>query len=73
MRREDITKGVHTLKELSINMRSFMAYLELKKHNDTATLTFIDDMNKCCTTLTELFENEFLNLIERERLEDDGK
>lgn len=74
MSRENITKGVHTLKKLAINIRSFMAYLETKEKNDVAILTFIDEMNNCCSILTELFENEFTNMIaEKARMEDDGK
>ena len=72
MSESNIIKGVSALKELAMNIRSFMDYNRDK--NNITTLTFLDEMNHCCSTLTEIFENEFTNMInEKARLEDDGK
>lgn len=72
MSESNIVKGVSALKELAMNIRSFMDYN--KDKNNITTLTFLDEMNHCCSTLTEIFENEFTNMIEeKERMEDDGK
>ena len=72
MSETNIIKGVSALKRLAMNIRSFMDYNKAK--NNITTLTFLDEMNYCCSILTEIFENEFTNMIEeKERMEDDGK
>ena len=74
MKERNILKGVAILKELAINLRSFIEYIEAQEKEDITTVTFINEMNKCCSILTDIFESEFKNLIiERERMEDDGK
>lgn len=74
MNEKNIVKGISVLKELAMNIRSFMDYNYNKYENNIKTLTFLDEMNHCCSTLTEIFENEFTNMIEeKERIEDDGK
>ena len=74
MKESNILKGVTTLKELAVNLRSFIEYTEKKEREDVTTLTFLDEMNHCCSILTDIFETEFLSVIkDKERFEDDGK
>lgn len=69
MSRANITKGIETLRELAISLR----YV-IEKNNDIALAPPINEMNRCCSVLTDIFENEFINLIDKEeRMEDDGK
>ena len=70
----NLKKGIHALKQLAINIRSFAKYSEGKNDNDSAVLMFLEEMNHYCAILTEIFENEFTNMVtENERMEDDGK
>ena len=69
MSKIEITKGVEALKELAISLR----YI-IEKNNDVALISPINEINRCCSVLTDIFEKEFINLInEKEILEDDGK
>jgi hypothetical protein len=69
MSRTEITKGIETLRELAISLR----YI-IEKNNDIVLMPPIDEMNRCCSVLTDIFEKEFINLIEKEeRMDDDGK
>ena len=68
MKTSDIVKGVNALRLIAKNLCSLTEYSE---HNQLdEIIPNIDEMNFCCAILTDLFENEFLDLV---RTEDDGK
>ena len=73
----NLKNGVHTLKELATNLSSLLDYLGEKDIKDINLLNFLDDAKKSCMTLTNIFEKEFINLVnsnkEKERMIDDGK
>lgn len=73
----NLKNGVHTLKELATNLNSILDYLGEKNIKDINLLNFLDDAKKSCITLTNIFEKEFINLVdfnrEKERMIDDGK
>lgn len=74
MSENDIFKSVASLKTIAVNIGSMIDYL--KDHEDimSALQPYIDEMNKGCSVLTEIFEKTFTDMIaEKERMEDDGK
>jgi hypothetical protein len=73
----NLKNGVHTLKELATNLNSLLNYIGEKDIADMTLLKSLDDAKKSCMTLTNIFEKEFMNLVnsnrEKERMIDDGK
>lgn len=73
----NLKNGVNILKELVTNLNFLFKYLEEKDIEDITLLNFLDNAKKSCVTLTNIFEKEFMNLVEsnreRERMIDDGK
>lgn len=68
----DITKGITALKSMAENLCSTIDYCNA--NNLDEILPFIEEMQKGCSILTDIFAKSFTNLvIEKERLEDDGK
>lgn len=74
MSENDIFKSVASLKTIAANIGSMIDYL--KNHEDIleALQPHIDEINKGCAVLTDIFERSFTDMIaEKERMEDDGK
>ena len=74
MSENDIFKSVASLKTIAMNIGSIIDYL--KNHEDIleALQPYIDEMNKGCAVLTDIFERSFTDMVaEKERMEDDGK
>lgn len=74
MSENDIFKSVASLKTIAMNIGSMIDYL--KTHEDIleALKPHIDEINKGCAVLTDIFERSFTDMIvEKERMEDDGK
>lgn len=73
----NLKNGVHTLKELATNLNSLLNYIGEKDIADMTLLKSLDDAKQNCMTLTNIFEKEFINLVnsnrEKERMIDDGK
>ena len=68
----DIVKGINALKVMAKNICSVIEYCENNNLGDL--LPYINEMNSCCSILTDVFEKSFFDLVERnERIEDDGK
>ena len=68
----DMIKGINALKVLAKNIRSVIEYCENNHIGDL--LPYIEEMNSCCSILTDIFEKSFFDMVERnERIEDDGK
>ena len=68
----DIIKGISALKSIAKNLREVIEFCE--NNNISEMLPYIDEMNSCCSMLTDIFEKAFTNfIIEKGRLEDDGK
>lgn len=68
----DIIKGVETLKAMAENLKSVIVFCE--NNNISEMLPFIEQMENGCSILTDIMEKAFTNMIvEKERLEDDGK
>ena len=68
----DIIKGISALKSIAKNLCEFITFCE--NNNISEMIPYIEEMNSSCSMLTDIFEKSFTNLIiEKERLEDDGK
>ena len=68
----DIIKGVNALKSISTNLNQILDYI-----NDNRTevlLPYTNEIHNGCSILTDIFEKAFNDMIiEKERMEDDGK
>ena len=70
----DIIKGVSTLKTLAVNIGSLIEHAEMQQVADPLFRAYIEEMNKGCGVLTDIFERAFTDMIaDKERLDDDGK
>ncbi len=68
----DIIKGVNALKVIATNLNQILDYINDNKIE--ALLPYTDEIHKGCSTLTDIFEKAFTDMIaEKERMEDDGK
>lgn len=68
----DIIKGINALKIIADNLNSIVDYVNY--NNDINLLPYLDGIKNSCSELTDIFEKTFTNLIiEKERLDDDGK
>ena len=72
MSESDVIKGVSTLKSMAENILSVITFCE--NNNISELMPYIDELNNGCSILTNIMEKAFSDLIvEKERLEDDGK
>ena len=68
----DIIKGVGALKAMAENIRSVIVFCE--NNNISELMPYINELNSGCSILTDIMGKAFTDLIiEKERLEDDGK
>lgn len=69
----NIIKGVNALKGISINLNEILNYIENNKSSESL-LSYVDEIQKGCSLLTDIFEKAFTDMIEeKQRMEDDGK
>ena len=68
----DIIKGVNALEVIATNLNQILDYIN--DNRAEALLPYTDEIHKGCSTLTDIFEKAFTDMIaEKERMEDDGK
>lgn len=68
----DIIKGVNALKGIATNLNQILDYIN--DNRVEALLPYTNEIHKGCSALTDIFEKAFANMIvEKERMEDDGK
>lgn len=68
----DIIKGVNSLEMIAKNLNNILDYINA--NNLGTLLVYTDEIHNACSTLTTIFEKEFLKMAEeKERMEDDGK
>ncbi len=68
----DIIKGVNALENIATNLNQILDYINNNKVK--VLLPYTDEIHKGCSTLTDIFEKAFFEMIaEKERMEDDGK
>ena len=68
----DIIKGINALKSMAQNIGAILDFAEM--NNIEHILSYIKEAQNGCSILTDIFEKQFLDMInEKERMEDDGK
>ena len=68
----DIIKGVTALKSIAINANNIIGFINDNRLE--TLLPYTDEIQKACSILTDIFEEQFTNMIiEKDRMEDDGK
>lgn len=74
MSENDIFKSVASLKTIAMNIGSIIDYMNQHEEVAKALHPYIEEINKGCAVLTDIFERSFTDMIaEKERMEDDGK
>lgn len=68
----DIVKGVNALEVIATNLNQILDFIN--NNRIEALLPYTSEIHKGCSTLTDIFEKAFTDMIaEKERMEDDGK
>ena len=71
MSSNDISKGLDNLKIIATQLNDIIDMSNSRNFSNINRVT--DIMHESCNNLIDIFEKEFMNLIESEVMEDDGK
>lgn len=71
MSSNDISKGLDNLKIIVTQLNDIIDMSNSRNFSNINRVT--DIMHESCNNLIDIFEKEFMNLIESEVMEDDGK
>ena len=71
MSSNDISKGLDNLKIIATQLNDIIDMSNSRNFSNINRVT--DIMHEACNNLLDIFEKEFMNLIESEVMEDDGK
>lgn len=71
MSSNDISKGLDNLKIIATQLNDIIDMSNSRNFSNINRT--VDTMHESCNNLIDIFEKEFMNLIESEVMEDDGK